>query len=160
MPKITVRQAIIEDADLLLGFIYELAKMETAEHEVKNNKELVSKFVFGKNATTHAVICELEGKPIGHAIYFFNYSTRLGKNGLYIEDLYISPMYRNCGAGREIIKHLSCLALKKDCSHLELAVYGWNQPAVKFYESLGGEIQNGLFLYRFSGNNLKQVICS
>ena len=89
MSKITIRKATSEDAALILSFVHELAKEEKAEHEVETSKEQLAKTLFGKNSTSHVIICEAEGVPIGHAVYFFNYSTWQGKNGLYIEDLYI-----------------------------------------------------------------------
>ena len=89
MSKITIRKAVVEDAELILCFVHELAKEEKAEHEVETSKEQLAKTLFGKNSTSHVIICEAEGVPIGHAVYFFNYSTWQGKNGLYIEDLYI-----------------------------------------------------------------------
>ena len=89
MSKITIRKATSEDAALILSFVHELAKEEKAEHEVETSKEQLAKTLFGKNSTSHVIICEAEGVPIGHAVYFFNYSTWQGKNGLYIEVLYI-----------------------------------------------------------------------
>ncbi|MBC2704278.1 GNAT family N-acetyltransferase [Desulfobacula sp.] len=160
MPKITIRKATIEDAALLLRFVHELAKEEKAEHKVKTSKEQIVKTLFGKNATAHVITCEADGVPIGHAVYFFNYSTWQGKNGLYIEDLYISPEYRNCGAGKEILKHLSCLALEKDCGRIEWSVLHWNASAIGFYESLGAKPQDEWIRYRLSGKALKEIACS
>jgi GNAT superfamily N-acetyltransferase len=160
MSKIIVRKAAIEDTNLLLRFIYELAREEKAEHEVKTDKNQIVKTLFGKNATTHAVICESDKVPIGHAVYFFNHSTWQGKNGLYIEDLYICPEYRNLGAGKQIIKHLSCLALEKDCGRVEWSVLNWNKPAIRFYESLGASPQDEWIRYRLSKNSLKEIAAS
>ena len=157
MSKITIRKAAIEDAELLLLFVHELAKEEKAEHEVETDKEQLIKTLFGKDSTTHAVICEDDGVPIGHAVYFFNYSTWQGKNGLYIEDLYILAEYRNLGAGKQIIKHLSCLALEKDCGRVEWSVLDWNESAIKFYNSLGAKPQEEWVRYRLSGRALKDV---
>ena len=157
MSKITIRKAVIEDANLILGFVHKLAKVEKAEHEVETSQKQLIKTLFGKKSTSHAVICEAGGIPIGHAIYFFNYSTWQGKNGLYIEDLYILEEYRNLGAGKQIIKHLSCLALEKDCGRVEWSVLEWNEPAIKFYNSLGAKPQKEWVRYRLSGSSLKDA---
>ena len=157
MSKITIREASVKDAALLLHFVQELAKEEKAEHEVKAGKEQIIKTLFGKDATAHVIICEADKVPIGHAVYFFNYSTWQGKNGLYIEDLFILAEYRNCGAGKKILKHLSCLALKKDCGRVEWSVLDWNSQAIGFYESLGAKPQDEWIRYRLSGNTLKKV---
>ena len=160
MSKITIRKAVVEDAELILCFVHELAKEEKAEHEVETSKEQLAKTLFGKNSTSHVIICEAEDIPIGHAVYFFNYSTWQGKNGLYIEDLYILSEYRNLGAGKQIIKHLSCLALEKDCGRVEWSVLDWNAPAIGFYKSLGAAPQDNWIRYRLSGNALKKLACS
>lgn len=160
MPQIKIRKATIEDAKLLLNFVYELAKYQKAEHKVEADREQIIKTMFETNSTTHAVICESDGFPIGHAVYFFSYSTWQGKNGIYIEDLYISPEYRNLGAGKQIIKHLSCLALEKDCGSVEWSVLDWNVPAIEFYESLGAKPKKEWIRYQLSGSALKKVTSS
>lgn len=156
MSTITIRKATIEDAQVILSFVHELAREEKAEHEVEADTQQIVKTLFGKNTTAHAIICESAGHPIGHAVYFFNYSTWQGKNGLYIEDLYILSEYRNIGAGKQMIKHLSCLALENDCGRIEWSVLDWNTPAIGFYKSLGAEPQDGWIRYRLSGNTLKK----
>jgi GNAT superfamily N-acetyltransferase len=157
MSKISIRQATQEDTSLLLNFVHGLAREEKAEHEVETSREQLTKTLFGKNSTTHAAICEFDGVPIGHAVYFFNYSTWQGKNGLYIEDLFILEEYRNLGAGKQIIKHLASLALKKDCGRMEWSVLDWNMPAIKFYESLEAKPQKEWIRYRLSGSALKKT---
>jgi len=155
--KITIRKAVIEDADLLLSLVRKLAMEEKAEHEVETNREQLIKTVLEENTTSHAVICEADDVPIGHAVYFFNYSTWQGKNGLYIEDLYILPEYRNLGAGKQIIKHLSWLALEKNCSRVEWSVLDWNVKAIGFYEALGARPQNEWIRYRLSDTALTKA---
>jgi GNAT superfamily N-acetyltransferase len=157
MPKITIRKAVIEDAQTILGFVHQLAREEKAEQEVETNREQLTKTLFGKEATAHAVLCESDGIPMGHAIYFFNYSTWQGKNGLYIEDLYLSPDYRNSGAGKKIIAYLCGLALEKDCGRVEWSVLDWNLPAIGFYDALGAKPQTEWIRYRLSGKPLKTL---
>ena len=160
MKKITIRTATIKDVDLMLGFVQGLAREEKAEDQVEADKEQIMKTMFGENPASHAVICESDGIPVGHAVYFFNYSTWQGKNGLYIEDLYILPEYRNLGAGRKILKYLCCLALEKDCGRVEWSVLNWNDAAIAFYNSLGASPQEEWIRYRLSGNALTQFSAS
>lgn len=160
MSKIKIRKAVIEDAELILSFVLKLAQEEKAEHEVETDREQLIKTLFGKESTTQAIICEADGVPIGHAVYFFNYSTWQGKHGLYIEDLYILAEHRNIGAGKQIIKHLSCLALENDCGRMEWSVLDWNARAIKFYTSLGARPQSEWIRYRLSGNALKAAAYS
>ncbi len=157
LSKIKIRKATIDDVQVILCFVHELAKEEKAEREVEADKEQITKTLFGENPTAHAIICEADGIPIGHAVYFFNYSTWQGKNGIYIEDLYILAEYRNIGAGKQIIKYLSCLAIAKDCGRIEWSVLDWNARAIGFYRSLGAEQQDKWLRYRLSGNVLKKV---
>ncbi len=157
MSNLIIRKATTEDVGLILNFIKELARFEKAEHEVKTDKEQLKKSLFGKDATAHAVICESDGRPVGYAVYFFNYSTWQGKNGLYIEDLYISPEHRHIGAGTKMLKHLSCMALERDCGRMEWSVLDWNAPAIGFYKSLGAVPQEEWIRYRLTGISLKQL---
>ncbi len=157
MSFITIRKATIEDAQVILNFVHELAREEKAGHEVEAGTQQIEKTLFGEKATAHAIICESDGVPIGHAVYFFNYSTWQGKNGLYIEDLYILSEYRKSGAGKQIIKYIACLALDNDCGRVEWSVLDWNAPAIGFYKSLGAEPQNGWIRYRLSGDTLKKT---
>jgi GNAT superfamily N-acetyltransferase len=157
MSNINIRKATIEDGEVILHFVHELAREEKAEHEVETNKEQMIKTLFGKDSTAHAILCESDGVPIGHAVYLFNYSTWQGKNGLYIEDPYIIAEHRNSGAGKQILKYLANLALEKDCGRVEWSVLDWNKPAIGFYDSLGGKPQDEWIRYRLSGKTLEEV---
>lgn len=155
MSEITIRQAVVEDAALILNFIKELAVYEKMEKDVKASIEDIEKSLFSKNATAHALICQMDKIAVGYAIYFYNYSTWLGKNGLYLEDLYISPKYRGCGAGKVVLRYLAQQAVSKDCGRFEWCVLDWNEPAIKFYESIGAKPQNEWVIYRLSGDELQ-----
>lgn len=156
MSKIVIRQAVSEDAALILDFIKELAIYEKMEEEVKASIPQIEQSLFAKDATAHALICLADNKPIGYAIYFYNYSTWLGKNGLYLEDLYISPKYRGQGAGKVVLKYLAKEAVNKGCGRFEWCVLDWNEPAIKFYESIGAKAQNEWVIYRLSGETLEK----
>lgn len=151
---LNIRPATRDDASLILRFITELAIYEKAAHEVKTDAAGIESSLFSANSTAQALICERAGEPIGYAVYFFNYSTWLGRNGLYLEDLYVSPEARGTGAGKGLLRHLAKLAVGKGCGRFEWAVLDWNEPAIRFYESLGAKPQEEWTTYRLSGDAL------
>ncbi|CAD5106347.1 GNAT family N-acetyltransferase [Zestomonas carbonaria] len=149
-----IRPATAEDAALILRFITDLAIYEKAEHEVKTDVAGIRDSLFGEGSTTQALICERDGAPIGYAVYFFNYSTWLGKHGLYLEDLYVSPEARGLGAGKALLRHLARIAVERGCGRFEWAVLDWNTPAIEFYESFGARPQDEWTTYRLAGDAL------
>ncbi|MFT6915017.1 MAG: GNAT superfamily N-acetyltransferase [Motiliproteus sp.] len=155
MSVIEIRQATVEDAALILRFVTELAIYEKAEHEVVATESDIQKSLFGADSNTRAVICNINDEPIGFAVYFFNYSTWLGKQGLYLEDLYVSPEYRSAGAGKALLKNLAKIALAKQCGRFEWSVLDWNEPAIQFYQSMGAEPQDEWVAYRLTGKALE-----
>lgn len=155
MSVISIENATVEDSALILRFITELARYEKAEHEVVATEATIVSSLFGPSTTTHAVICKIDDQPVGFAVYFFNYSTWLGKNGLYLEDLYVSPEHRGAGAGKALLKHLAKIAISKHCGRFEWSVLDWNEPAIKFYQSIGAKPQDEWVAYRLSGDDLK-----
>jgi GNAT superfamily N-acetyltransferase len=122
MPNIQIRKATIEDSPLILQFVKELAVFERAASEVAVTVEDIKKSIFSADSTVHALVCSINEEPVGFAVYFYNYSTWLGKNGLYLEDLYVSPKYRGRGTGKMLLKHLAKIAVSKDCGRFELSV--------------------------------------
>lgn len=152
---LNIRPATPEDAELILRFITELAIYEKAEHEVKTDAAGIRDSLFGEGSTAHGLICENDGQPIGYAVYFFNYSTWLGKHGLYLEDLYVSPEARGLGAGKALLRHLAQQAVARDCGRFEWSVLDWNTPAIDFYESFGARPQSEWTTYRLAGQALK-----
>lgn len=149
-----IRPATPDDAELILRFITELAIYEKAEHEVKTDAAGIRDSLFAERATAHGLICEHQGRPIGYAVYFFNYSTWLGKHGLYLEDLYVSPEARGLGAGKALLRHLAQLAVARDCGRFEWSVLDWNTPAIDFYQSFGARPQSEWTTYRLTGQAL------
>ena len=154
MSRLIIREAKPGDSNVILNFILELAKYENFEPEVLATEDSIRNSIFGSESSTKALICEKNGLPIGYAIYFFNYSTWLGKHGLYLEDLYISQSERGFGAGKALLKYLARIAVNKDCGRFEWSVLDWNQPAIDLYESLGAEPQNEWVVFRLSGQKL------
>lgn len=157
MPQLNIRPATIADASLILEFIIELARYEKAEHEVKANRETIEQSLFGQDSVTQALICEQDGKAIGYAVYFFNYSTWLAKHGLYLEDLYITPEARGTGAGKAMLQRLAKTAVERGCGRFEWSVLDWNEPAIQFYQSLGAKPQNEWVGYRLDGQALNDL---
>ncbi|MDH0622144.1 GNAT family N-acetyltransferase [Pseudomonas chengduensis] len=149
-----IRPATPDDAELILRFITDLAIYEKAEHEVKTDAAGIRDSLFAEGSTAHGLICENDGQPIGYAVYFFNYSTWLGKHGLYLEDLYVSPEARGLGAGKALLRHLAQLAVARDCGRFEWSVLDWNTPAIDFYESFGARPQSEWTTYRLTGQAL------
>lgn len=154
---ITIRPAEQHDVTQILWFIRQLAIYEKAEHEVVATEQQVTDALFGDHAHCGALMAENAGQPIGFALYFFNYSTWLGKPGLYLEDLFVMPESRGLGAGKALLKALANVALEKGCGRFEWSVLDWNTPAIDFYEALGAEPQSEWTIYRVTGDALKNL---
>jgi len=152
--SLTIRPAVRTDATQILAFITELAEYERARHEVIASVADIEQSLFGEGSTVHSLICERDGRAIGFAVYFYSYSTWLGRNGIYLEDLYITPEQRGGGAGRDLLRHIAREAVEHRCGRLEWSVLDWNAPAIGFYESLGAQAQDEWVRYRLDGEKL------
>ncbi|CAN7360290.1 N-acetyltransferase family protein [Neorhizobium tomejilense] len=152
---LTIREGVRGDAAALLGFIRELAIYEKAEHEVAATVETIESSIFGETSVTRALVCEKDGVPVGMAIWFFSYSTWQARNGLYLEDLYVTPAARGLGAGKAMLKRLAQIAVENGCGRFEWSVLDWNEPAIRVYEAIGAEPMNEWIRYRLSGETLK-----
>ena len=151
----TIRPAVASDAETILRFIVELAIYEKAEHEVLATVETVTQSLFGPTSVTRGLICESQGQPVGFAVWFHSYSTWQAKNGLYLEDLYITPDFRGAGAGKALLKALARIAVESGCGRFEWSVLDWNEPAIRVYEAIGAEPMGEWIRYRLSGDALK-----
>jgi GNAT superfamily N-acetyltransferase len=154
MSKLGIREAVVEDSALILNFIKELARYENAENKVTAKISDIQQSIFGPASTVEAVICELDAKAVGFAVYFYNYSTWLGKRGLYLEDLYVSPQQRGYGVGKALLKYLAQKAVSNHCGRFEWSVLDWNEPAIKFYESIGATPKSEWVGYQLVGDAL------
>lgn len=154
MDEILIRKATCKDAELILGFIRELAEFEKMERDVVATVDGLRESLLSETASAKALIVSIDDNPIGYAVYFYNYSTWLGKNGIYLEDLYITTKYRGNGAGKAVLRYLAKLAVDEGCGRFEWCVLDWNQPAIKFYKSIGAVPQNDWLLYRLDGRLL------
>ena len=152
---LAIRAATADDAPLLHELVTALAVYEREPDAVKATVEDLRASLFGADATAHALICEHEGQAVGFAVYFFNYSTWLGRNGLYLEDLFVRPEHRGRGAGLALLRHLAGLAVARGCGRFEWAVLDWNQPAIDFYRAAGARPMDEWTVYRMEGAALR-----
>jgi GNAT superfamily N-acetyltransferase len=154
--NINIRDAQASDAATIHAFIVELAVYEKAEHEVIASVADIERSLFEAGTPARALICEVNGQPVGFAVYFLSYSTWLGRKGMYLEDLYVSPKHRGSGAGKRLLRHLARLAVDGGCGRLEWSVLDWNEPAIQFYQSLGARPQAEWVRYRMAGETLER----
>lgn len=154
--EVRIRPALADDAGLILYFIRELAIYEKAESSVQTDEAGIRASLFGPDAKAQALICERDGHAIGYAVYFYNYSTWLGRNGIYLEDLYVSPEYRGSGAGKALLQHIARLAVAQGCGRFEWSVLDWNTPAIDFYRAAGALPQDEWTVYRLQGDALRR----
>jgi len=154
MAALTIRAATVEDAGLILRFIRELAIYEKAESSVQTDEAGIAASLFGDHATARALVCQADGEAIGYAVYFYNYSTWLGRKGIYLEDLYVSAEKRGLGAGKALLQHLARQAVAEGCGRFEWSVLDWNIPAIDFYTAAGARPQDEWTVYRLEGEAL------
>lgn len=152
--SMTIRQATPADAKAIYDMIYELAVYEKAPEQVVTTVDEIKSSLFASDSKTEALICEIDNQVAGYAVFFTSYSTWLGRNGIYMEDLYISPDFRGNGAGKALLRTIAQLAVKRGCGRLEWSVLDWNQPAIDFYLSIGALPQSEWVRYRMDGEAL------
>jgi GNAT superfamily N-acetyltransferase len=157
MDTLDIRKAQKSDVPLILRFIKELATYEKLLHEVTATEELLEKNLFGEKSVAEVVIASFENKDVGFALFFHNFSTFVGKPGIYLEDLYVSPEYRSKGFGKILLKYLANLAVERDCGRLEWWVLDWNESAIKFYKNLGAKPMDEWTVFRVTGENLVKL---
>ncbi len=155
--SLQIRKARKSDVPLILHFIKELANYEKLLHEVTATVDLLEANLFGEKSVAEVVIASFEGKDVGFALYFHNFSTFVGKPGIYLEDLYVSPEYRGKGFGKILLKYLANLAVERDCGRLEWWVLDWNESAIDFYKSLGAKPMDEWTVFRVTGEDLVKL---
>lgn len=153
---INIRNAKIEDAELILSLIKDLAEFEKLSESVIASVDDIRKNVFGENKSIFVLIAEYDNYPVGFALFFHNFSTFLGKPGIYLEDLFVKQEYRNKGIGKKLLQEIAKIAVDKDCGRFEWSVLTWN-PARKFYEYLGAKAMDEWYVYRIEGESLKKL---
>ena len=148
--SIHLRPAVVEDAPVILGFIRELAAYEKLSEWCVATEEDLAKHLFGAYPKAEAILAEWDGRPVGFALFFYNFSTFLAKPGIYLEDLYIQPEMRGKGIGKALLMHLVRLAKLRDCGRVEWSVLDWNAPSIEFYKSVGAVAQDDWTIYRLT----------
>ncbi len=146
-----------KDISLILTFIKELAEYEKLLGEVFATEEILEKNLFGEHKVAEVVIGYEGQEAVGFALYFYNFSTFLGKSGIYLEDLYIKPQFRGKGYGKSFLKYLAKLAREKNCGRLEWWVLDWNKPSIDFYKKLGAEPMKDWTVFRLTGDSLEKL---
>jgi len=154
---ITIRPAVVDDAPLILAFILELAQYEKLEHTVTATEESLRKTLFGEKPGAEIRIALVAGNPAGFALFFSNYSTFVGKPGIYLEDLFVRPEFRGRGVGKALLREVAELAVRRDCGRLEWSVLDWNQPAISFYRKLGAVPMEDWTTFRLTGYALQAL---
>jgi GNAT superfamily N-acetyltransferase len=154
---ITIRAASAHEMPDVLAFIRELAVYERLEHQVVASVADLSAALFGPQRYAEVVFACLDGVPVGFALFFHNFSTFLGKPGIYLEDLYVRPAARGRGIGKRVLAWLAATALERGCARLDWAVLDWNEPALGFYRNRGAEAQDEWTTMRLTGTALQRL---
>jgi len=152
--SIRIRSATKEDVPVVAELIRGLARYEKLEHEVVMTEDLLAAGLFGERPYAEVVLAVDEDRPVGFALFFHNFSTFLGRPGIYLEDLFVVPEERGSGVGRNLLEHLARLAVDRGCGRLEWAVLDWNRDAIAFYERLGARPNSDWTVYRLTGEAL------
>ena len=156
-PEIVLRTARRDDVPLILAFVRELAGYEKLAHEAVADEATLAAQLFGERPAAEVIIAEVDGEPAGFALFFHNFSTFLGRRGLYLEDLFVRPQFRGLGLGKRLMVHLAKLAVERDCGRFEWSVLDWNAPAIALYRELGALPMDEWTVQRVSGDALKAL---
>lgn len=154
---VTLRDAVPGDEGLVDHFVRQLAIYEKMEHLATGTPEMFARALFGTPPRVFAMLVEDAGKPIGLALYYFNFSTFMAQPGLYLEDIFVDPAYRGRGIGKAIFKVLASRALDQGCARMEWSVLDWNAPSIAFYRSLGAVGMEDWTVQRLQGETLARV---
>ena len=157
MTRIDIQPATAADVPLIFAFIRELAEYEKLAHEVVATEDQIRSTLFGERPVGEVVIASLDGRPVGFALFFPNYSTFLGRPGLYLEDLFVRPDARGYGVGRELLEYLARLTVERGWGRLEWRVLDWNAPSIAFYRKLGAEPLEDWTVFRVTGEALQRL---
>ena len=155
--KILIRPAEPADVPQILAFIRGLATYEREPDAVKATETQLLADGFGPDPYYHCLIAEYDSRPAGFAFYFYNYSTWLGRPGLYLEDLFVEPEFRSFGIGKALLKQVAAIAVEKGCPRLQWEVLDWNTPAIDFYKAMGAELMKEWLNVRIDGDALKKL---
>ena len=155
--ELVIRAATIVDVPIILQLIRELAEYERAPNDVVATEEKLREVLFGARPSAEVLIALAGDEPVGFAVYFHNFSTWLGRPGLYLEDLFIRPAERGKGYGRALLVDLAKVAQERGCGRMEWAVLDWNEPAIQFYRKLGAKPMDEWTVFRLTGDGIAQL---
>lgn len=157
MPNLEIRFATGDDAPLILSFIKELAEYEKLSQEVVATEEALRESLFGERRVAEVLLGYAGGEPVAFALFFHNFSTFLGRPGIYLEDLFVIPEHRGSGFGKAMLRYLARLAKERNCGRLEWWVLDWNEDAIRFYKSLGAVPMDEWTVFRLAGDALDEL---
>ncbi|HCE41954.1 MAG TPA: GNAT family N-acetyltransferase [Lentisphaeria bacterium] len=152
-----IREATASDVPLIRSFICELADYEKLSHEMAATDEMLEEALFGHRKVAEVILGYYHGEPVSFAVFFHNFSTFLGRPGIYLEDLYVKPDMRKKGFGRVMLSYLARLACERKCGRFEWSVLDWNEPALKFYRAIGAKPMDEWTMQRLTGDSLKKL---
>ena len=155
--NLTIREAKESDSDQIHQLLMDLAVFEKIEHTVESTKECTHSALFGVSPSVEAIVAESDNYIVGAGIYFHNYSTFVGKKGLYLEDIYVRPEYRGKEIGRKMLFRLAKIAEERDCGRMEWTVLDWNDRAINFYNEMGAEILNEWKIVRLDALGIQSL---
>ena len=151
---IRIRPGTVHDVPLIHALVCELAQYERLSHQVSATEGALRNSLFGPRPYAETLVAEADGIAAGFALYFHNYSTFLARPGIYLEDLFVRPQFRQRGAGRALLVELARIAIERGCGRLEWSVLDWNEPAIRFYRSLGAQMMDEWRINRVTGDAL------
>jgi GNAT superfamily N-acetyltransferase len=152
-----IRPATPEDVPAILALVHELAEYERSRHEVRADDQALRAALFGPAPKVYAHVAEADGEVVGFALWFYNFSTWLGRHGIYLEDLYVRPAMRGRGLGKALLAELARIAVAEGCGRVEWWVLDWNAPAQDFYRALGATPMDEWTVWRLSGDSLRDL---
>jgi len=157
LPRLAIRRATLADVGTILNLIRDLATYERAPNEVTATEEQLVDVLFGKKPAAEVLLAFEDEEAVGFAVYFYNFSTWLGRAGLYLEDLFVRPEHRGKGYGRALLVELAKIAHDRGCGRMEWAVLDWNEPAIEFYRKLGAKPMNEWTVFRLNADGIAKL---
>ena len=157
VPSFQIRAATKADVPVILSFIKKLADYERLSHEVVATEKLLIETLFGRRRTAEVALGYFKREPVGFVLFFHNFSTFLGRPGIYIEDLFVDEAFRRRGFGGALLRHVAKLAKQRNCGRLEWSVLDWNEPAINFYRKLGALPMSEWTVFRVTGEDLTKL---
>ena len=157
IPSFQIRSATKADVPVILSFIKKLADYERLSHEVGATEEILCETLFARRRTAEVAIGYFKREPVGFVLFFHNYSTFLGRPGIYIEDLFVDEAFRRRGFGGALLRHVAKVAVERNCGRLEWSVLDWNEPAINFYRQLGAVPMSEWTVFRVTGDSLTRL---